>query len=87
MRRKIYSNGIVNCKAILIFIFIMLFINIIATNQIIADSGERLEIVAPEEVYEGEYFSISVIDPDIIEDSPWLVDLEIEFRQFDIYFH
>ena len=80
MRRKIYSKVIIGYKAILIFIFIMFFINLLTTNHIIANPGESLEIVAPEEVYEEEYFSISVMDQEIVEDSPWLIDVEIEFN-------
>jgi len=80
MRRKTYQDIVLSYKAILIFIFIMFFINILTTNHIIADPGESLEIIAPEEVYEEDYFLISVMDPEIIEDSPWLIDVEIEFN-------
>lgn len=84
MRRNIYSGIRVSYKAILLSIFLLLLLNILITKDVIADQGERLEIVAPEEVYEEEYFSISVMDPEIIDGSPWLIDVEIEFNG-DIY--
>jgi len=79
MRRKIHIKTRFCIKDILIFLLLMLFTNILMTNNIVAAPGERLEIVAPDEVYEEEYFSISVMDPEIVEDSPWLIDVIIEF--------
>ncbi len=80
MRRKVHLKNIFNYKPILIFLFFLFIINIFATELLIAAPGEKLEIVASEEVNEEEYFSISVMDPEIEEDSPWLIDVIIEFN-------
>ncbi len=84
MRRKNYLKIGFSYKHILIFLLLILPINIIAAETIIATPGEILEIVALEEVNEEEFFSISVMDPEIVEDSPWLIDVIIEFNG-DIY--
>ncbi|UCF50077.1 MAG: hypothetical protein JSU91_00945 [Thermoplasmatales archaeon] len=80
MRRKVYLKNNFNYKPILIFLCIIFVFNIFSTEILIALPGEILEIVAPEEVNEEEYFSISVMDPEIVEDSPWLIDVIIEFN-------
>jgi hypothetical protein len=78
MRRKI--NIKFNFSTILIFLLLMLSINILIPKNIIASPGETMEIVTIDEVDEEEFFSISVMDPEIIEDSPWLIDVTIEFN-------
>ncbi len=80
MRRNNYLKIRLSYKHILIFLLLMVPINIIATETIIAAPGEILEIVALDEVNEEEFFSISVMDPEILEESPWLIDLIIEFN-------
>jgi hypothetical protein len=80
MRRKNNIKNIFCFRTILFFIFIIFIINIFTSNPILANSEKRLEIFTPEEVFEEEYFTISVIDPDIAEDSPWLIDVTIEFN-------
>jgi hypothetical protein len=78
MRRKIDIKF--NFKIILILLLLFLFINILTPKNIVAAPGERLEIVTLDEVYEEELFLISVMDPEIIQDSPWLINVTIEFN-------
>jgi hypothetical protein len=52
----------------------------IAFDCISAAPGENLEIVVLEAIEEEEMFSVSVMDPEIIEDSPWLINVVIEFN-------
>jgi hypothetical protein len=52
----------------------------ITFGHIYAAPGDLLEIVVLDEVKEEELFSISVMDPEITEESPWLIDVEIEFN-------
>jgi hypothetical protein len=80
MRRNIFPKTKINCINILITLLLIVIINIIMTDNINAAEGETLEIIAPDEVNEEEFFSISVMDPEILEDSPWLIDVEIEFN-------
>ncbi|KYK30287.1 MAG: hypothetical protein AYK22_04070 [Thermoplasmatales archaeon SG8-52-3] len=80
MRRNIPPKTKINCINILITLLLIVTINIIMTDNINAAEGETLEIIAPDEVNEEEFFSISVMDPEILEDSPWLIDVEIEFN-------
>lgn len=84
MRSRIYLKTRFNINTILFFLIIVLTINVFSSEIITASPGEKLEIIAPDEVYEEESFSISVIDPEIIEDSPWLIDVIIEFNG-DLY--
>ncbi|KYK23130.1 hypothetical protein AYK21_03045 [Thermoplasmatales archaeon SG8-52-2] len=78
MRRKIDIKF--NFKIILILLLLLLLVNILTPINIIAAPGERLEIVTLDEVNEEELFIISVMDPEIIQDSPWLINVTIEFN-------
>jgi len=82
MRRKIYLITRFNFNNILFFLCLILTINVFFSENIFAAEGDNLEIVAPDEIYEEEYFSVSVMDPDILEESPWLIDVIIEFNGY-----
>ena len=86
MRRKIHIKIGAISKVFLIFLFILFSFNILVTKQTSAEPGENLEIVVQDEVDEEEFFFVSVMDPEILEDSPWLIDVIIEFdgRQYKI---
>jgi hypothetical protein len=80
MRRKIKKDIKSKSRIILPFLILMLTFNIIFSNNTDAAPGELLEIITVEEVNEEELFSVSVIDPEIVEVSPWLIDVTIEFN-------
>ena len=81
MRRKNKIDIIFNFTKIINFLLIMLLITFF-TPKVFAEPGEILEIVTIDEVNEEEFFSVSVMDPEIIENSPWLIDVEIEFNGY-----
>lgn len=81
MRKKIHSTTRVNYISILILLFILLLSNI-AVGQ-----GKQFEIIITnlsneeiDEIYEGEHFKVSVMDPESEEPTPFLIDVEIEFN-------
>jgi hypothetical protein len=78
MRRKIDIK--LSSRTIQILLLLMLIFNVLSPKNIVALPGETLEIVSLDEVKEEELFTVSVMDPEIIEDSPWLIDVAIEFN-------
>jgi len=80
MRRKIIKDIEHNFKTYIIFLILILTFNLLISKNINAAPGEILEIVTIDEVKEEEFFSVSVMDPEIVEDSPWLIDVTIEFN-------
>ena len=82
MRSRLRLKTRFNFNTILFFLFIVLTINAFYCEIITASPGEILEIIAPDEVYEEELFTVSVMDQEIIEDSPWIIDVIIEFNGY-----
>jgi len=86
MRKKIYSSIRVNQITIYLMIFFLLVLNILVSPNIIGASGERLQIQVVDEITEGEFFIVSVLDPESEEPTPFLGDVDIEFngKQYQI---
>lgn len=79
MRRK--NNLKTTVNHIIMLLGIILFLNIFLFSTTTADVGERLQLNAPDEVIEGEYFLVSALDPeDFVNDSPYLVNVNIAFN-------
>jgi hypothetical protein len=80
MRRNNDLTDKFNFNIIFICFILLLLTSSFISLNIKAAPGEFLEIVTIDEVNEEEFFSISVMDPEIIENSPWLIDVTIEFN-------
>jgi hypothetical protein len=74
----------------ILFLFIIFFTISCLTIKNVSGAPEKImEIITEEEIYEEKNFSISVLDPDLINiqeiETPYLSDVQIEFNEM-IYF-
>jgi hypothetical protein len=76
-------------KFILLSLLILFFFNIFIIKTVNADPEKIMEIVTADEINEEKNFSVSVLDPDLlnIEDieTPYLSDVLIEFNEMSYY--
>lgn len=76
-------------KFILISLLIFLTVNTFTFSIVFAQNEKIMEIISVEEVYEEKNFSVSVIDPELINtddiETPYLSDVEIEFNETNYY--
>jgi hypothetical protein len=79
MRKKIHKNIRINFIAIPLILLVVIFSNIYFSYSVNAAIGERLELDSVDEIEEGEYFLVSVYDPEDESPSPYLIDVTIEF--------
>lgn len=85
MRKKIHPKTRVSYIAISITLFFLLILSIFTIPQVLGLPGDELLIQITkdkdpiEEVCEGEFFVVSVLDPNSGEDSPYLRDVFIKF--------
>jgi len=74
----------------ILFLFIIFFtISCLTIKNVSGAPKKIMEIITEEEIYEEKNFSISVLDPDLINiqeiETPYLSDVQIEFNEM-IYF-
>ena len=76
-------------KFILCSFVIFLTFNIFIIQNVFSSPEKIMEIVLEEEIYEEKNFSVSVLDPELIDveeiDSPYLSDVQIEFNEKNYY--
>ena len=78
MRKKIHPNIRVSFSAISITLFALLLLSIFTIPVALGLPGDELLIQVTkddqsiEEIYEGEYFEVSVLDPNAGGDTPYL---------------
>jgi hypothetical protein len=74
-----FKNITIRLSIILLFTFFILFI-----PSVLSAEGENLQIISVDEVNEGEFFTISVLDPEYSgNETPFLIDVNINFDGID----
>ena len=62
-------------------ILVVLLVIILLTPNILSSKGENLQIQSVEEITEGEFFAVSVLDPEDYEsETPYLIEVIINFN-------
>jgi hypothetical protein len=60
---------------------LFLILNFLIFPHVISVKGDNLQIIAIDKVTEGEYFTVSVLDPEDFEgETPFLIDVNINFN-------
>ncbi len=76
-------------KFILCSFVIFLTFNTLIIKTVFSSPEKIMEIVLEEEIYEEKNFSVSVLDPELIDiveiETPYLSDVQIEFNQKNYY--
>lgn len=81
MRKKICTKISSNNLHIYLLLVLFLILNFLIFPHAISAKGDNLQIIAIDKVTEGEYFTVSVLDPEDFEgETPFLIDVNITFN-------
>ena len=81
MRKKIRSNISINNLHLYLLFVLFLILNSLVFPHVISAKGYNLQIIAIDMVTEGEFFTVSVLDPEDFEgETPFLIDVNITFN-------
>ncbi len=81
MRKKIHLNISINNFHLYLLLILFLILNSLVSPNVISAKGDNLQIIAIDKITEGEFFTVSVLDPEDFEsETPFLINVNITFN-------